>query len=58
MTQIPHKEFEALNWLPVTERFNQCINSIFFKYVNDKHPNCLNKVFTAPENNIKTRGSL
>ena len=28
MTHISHKEFETLNWLPVTERFNQCINSI------------------------------
>ena len=28
MTHISHKEFEILNWLPVTERFNQCINSI------------------------------
>ena len=26
MTHISHKEFEILNWLPVTERFNQCIN--------------------------------
>ena len=31
MTHISHKEFEILNWLPVTERFNQCINSIVFK---------------------------
>ena len=27
-THISHKEFEALNWLPESERFNQCINSI------------------------------
>ena len=25
MTHISHKEFETLNWLPVTERANQCI---------------------------------
>ena len=31
MTHISHKEFEILDWLPVTERFNQCINSIVFK---------------------------
>ena len=59
MTYISHKEFETLNWLPVTERFNQCINSIVFKYVNDQCPNYLNEVFqTAPENNIQTRGSF
>ena len=54
--QISHKEFETLNWLPVTERFNQCINSIVFKYVNNQCPNCPNEVLqTAPENNIQTR---
>ena len=59
MTHISHKEFETLNWLPVTERFKQCINSIAFKYVNDQCPNYLNQVFqTAPENNIQTRGSF
>ena len=48
------KEFETLNWLPVTEKSNQCINSI----VNNQCPNYLNKVFqTPPENNIQTRGS-
>ena len=25
---IFHKKLETLNWLPVTERFSQCINSI------------------------------
>ena len=56
MTHISHKEFETLNWLPITKRFNQCINSIVFKYVNDQCLNCLNEVFqTAPENNIQIR---
>ena len=59
MTHISHKEFETLNWLPLTERFNQCINSIVFKYINYQCPNYLNEVVqTAPENNIQTRGSL
>ena len=35
VTNIFHKEFEILNWLTVIERFNQCINSIVFKYVNN-----------------------
>ena len=59
MTHISHKEFETLNWLPVTESFNQCINSIVFIYVNNKCSNYLNEVFqTAPEKNIQTRGSF
>ena len=59
ITHISHKEFEILNWLPVTKRFNQCINSIVFEYVDNQCPNYLNEVFqTAPENNIQTRGSF
>ena len=59
MTHISHKEFETLNWLSVTERFNLYINSIVFKYVNNQCPNYLNAVFqTAPENNIQTRRSF
>ena len=50
MKHISHKEFETLNWLPITERFNQYINSIVFNYINDQCPNYLNEVFhTAPE---------
>ena len=59
ITHIFHKEFENLNWLPVTERCNQCINSVVFKYVKDQCPNYLNDVFqTAPANNIQTRRSF
>ena len=59
MTRISHKEFKILNWLRVTERFNQCINSIVFKYVNNQCPNYLHEIFqTAPENNIQTSGSF
>ena len=56
MTHIDDKEFETLNWLPMTERFIQCIISIVFKYVNDKYSYYINEVFqTGPENNNQTR---
>ena len=59
MTHISHKEFENLNWLPVTERFNLCINSVVFKYVNNQCPDYLNEAFqTASKNNNQTRGSF
>ena len=45
MTHISHKEFRTLNWLPVTERFNQWINSVVFKYVHNQYPNYINNVF-------------
>ena len=59
MAHIFHKKFETLIWLPVTERFNQCINSIVFKYVNDQCPDYLNEVFqTAVEKNNRIGGSF
>ena len=45
ITHIYYKESETLNWLPMTERFNQFINSFVFKYINDQCPNYLNEVF-------------
>ena len=36
MIHISHKEFGMLNWLLGTERFNQCIDSALFKYVNNQ----------------------
>ena len=43
----------------MTERFNQCINSIVFKYANNQCSNYLNDVRqTAPENNIQTSESF
>ena len=55
MTHISHNEVETLKWLSFTERFNQCINSIVFKYVNDQYPKYVNEVFQiALENNIQT----
>ena len=35
-------EFEKLNWLPISDRINQCILSTTFKFVNDIGPNYLN----------------
>ena len=59
MIHTSHEEFEALNLLPMTERFNQCITLVAFKYVNDQWLNYLHDVFqTAPENNIQTRESF
>ena len=43
----------------MTERFNQCINTIVFKYVNNQCPNYLNEVFQTPlENNIQIKESF
>ena len=45
MSHISQKEFLTINWLPVKERYNQCVNSIVFKYFNNQCPHYLNEVF-------------
>ena len=37
-SHIRIKEFEQINWLPVSERFNQCICSNAFKLLNENCP--------------------
>ena len=59
LKHISHEEFECLNWLPVTYRFKQCVNTIVFKYFNEQCPNYLNEVFDVTvENNFQLRGSF
>ena len=58
MSHISQKEFEAINWLPFKERYNQCANSIVFKYFDNQCPHYLNEVFMkAPESSSSLRNS-
>ena len=45
MAHISQNEFEKLNWLPISDRINECILSTTFKFVNDMGPIYLNEVF-------------
>ena len=38
-------EFEKINWLPINDRFEQCICSMTFKYFNNLSPLYMNGVF-------------
>ena len=50
MSHISQKQFETIIWLPIKERYSQCINSIAFKYVDNQCVHYLNDVFVkAPE---------
>ena len=42
---ISQKEFETINWLPIKERYNQCVNSLAFKYFDNQCPHYLNESF-------------
>ena len=56
MSQMSQKELETINWLPIKERYNQCLNSIAFKYVDNQCPHYLNEVFIkAPETSSSLR---
>ena len=54
MAHISQNEFEKLNWLPISDRINQCILSTTFKFVNDVGPNYLNEVFQWVTESNKT----
>ena len=45
MPHISQKEFETINWLPIKERYNQCVNPIVFKYFDNQCPHYLNEVY-------------
>ena len=56
---ICHKEFKDLHWLQVINRFEQCVISIVFKFINGNCPYYLNEVFEfAPEGNISLRNNF
>ena len=59
MSTISHKEFKDLSWLPVINRFGQCVISILFKFINGNCPYYLNEVFEfAPEGNLSLRNNF
>ena len=59
LKHVSHEEFERLNWLPVTYRFKQNVNSIVFNCFNEKYPNSLNEVFdVATESNFQLTGNF
>ena len=45
MVHILQNEFKKQNWLPISDRINQCVFSITFKFVNDISPTYLNEMF-------------
>ena len=56
MAHLSQNEFEKLNWLPISDRINQCVLSATFKFINGIGPNYLNEVFQwAAESNRTLR---
>ena len=58
-SHIGIKEFEQVNWLPVSKRFNQCIRSNAFKFFNENCPLYLYDLFKpSGKGQINTRSSV
>ena len=52
-------EFEKINWLPINDRFEQCISSTTFKFFNNRSPSYMNDVFKPAGHPItNTRASF
>ena len=52
-------EFEQINWLPFSERFNQCICSNAFKFFNENCPLYLHDLYKpSGQDQINTRSSV
>ena len=53
------KEFEQINWLPVSKRFNRCISSNAFKCFNENCPLDLYDLYKqSGKDQINTRSSV
>ena len=58
VSHISQEEFETINRLPIKGRYNQCVNSIAFKYLDNHCPNYLKEVFMkAPESSSSLRNT-
>ena len=59
MHHISEEDFGSINWLPTSERVNQCINTIRFKFVNNTCPYYLKEIFEfAPHCRIDIRNKF
>ena len=57
-THIGTAEFKSINWLNVTDRFEQCANASVFKYFHNNSPSFMAKIYNpASRLNIGTTNS-
>ena len=58
-SHIGTNEFREISWLPVRNRFEQCVSTHVFKQQNNSSPKYMNEVFTSADmSQIKTRASF
>ena len=55
---IGTEHFDKINWLPIDERFKQCLSTSVFKFFSEMYPKYMNKIYkTTNQNNTVTRNS-
>ena len=47
-TSIRNEKFKKINWLPIQDRFEQCILSSVYKFHNKSAPDYMNEIFLMP----------
>ena len=58
-THIGIDEFKEINWLNVSDRFDQCVSANIFKYFNNKCPKYMAEIYNPISRNaIGTRNSF
>ena len=59
MHHISEEDFKSINWLPISKRVNQCINTVTFKFVNNTGLYYLKEIFEfAPHCRVDTRNKF
>ena len=55
---IPSKDFEKINWLPVSDRISQCSLSSVYKFFSKSFPDYFDELyFPAEVTGVRTRSS-
>ena len=57
-SHMGYLEFEKINWLPIEDRFDQCVSTHVYKFFHKRCPSYIAEVFNPSEGNcITTRSS-
>ena len=53
---IGNEHFDNINWLPIDQRFKQCLSTSVFKFCSEICPQCMNEIYNKNnQNNTTTR---
>ena len=49
--------FDKINWLPLDQRFKQCLSASIFKFLSEMCPQYMNGIYATNQSNFVTRSS-